>query len=199
VFLEKNGAKLRFRLIAPQAGPPVEPFYISETKITNALYSSGESTPVVNVTAIQAREFAKSLGGDIPSADEWDHASGFFDQQGQSTLTLPPGRAWIDKPAPGPVKRINAEADVNRYGLLDMAGNGREWTRTILTTSGEKRDLADSQLAGSDKLILRGRNFTLDRPLSFAILEKERTSQPQAATPTVGSPYTSFRVVLKLP
>ena len=97
------------------------------------------------------------------------------------------------------MKRINAEADVNRYGLLDMAGNGREWTRTILTRSGEKRDLASTPLGETDKLILRGRNFTLDRPLSYAILEKERTSQPQAATPTVGSPYTSFRIVLKLP
>jgi serine/threonine protein kinase len=200
VFAEKNGVKVRFRLIAPQSGPAVEPFYISETKITNKLYSDGDETPVVNITAMQARDFAQSaFGGDLPSAEEWDHAAGFFDQQGQATPTLSPGRAWIDKPAPGPVKRTTTEADVNRYGLLDMAGNGREWTRTVLAQSGTQRDLSAAPLADTDKLILRGRNFTLDRPLSFAMLEKERTTQPQAATPTVGSPYTSFRVVLKLP
>jgi formylglycine-generating enzyme required for sulfatase activity len=197
VFVEKNGEKVRFRLIAPQSGP--EPFYIGETKITNKLYSGGDDTPVVYLTAIQARDFAQNtFGGNLPSADEWDYASGVFDQQGQATPTLSPGRAWVDKPAPGPVKRATG-ADVNRYGLLDMAGNGREWTRTVLTRSGEKRDLSTGALADTDKLILRGRNFTLDRPLNFEILEKERASQPQAATPTVGSPYTSFRVVLKLP
>jgi serine/threonine protein kinase len=195
-----RGEKVRFRLVAPQTGPAVPPFYISETKITNRLYSGGDDTPVVNVTAFQAREFAqKTFGGDLPSDDEWDHAVGFFDPHDQLTPTLPPGRAWVDKPDPGPVKRPTPEADVNRFGLLDMAGNGREWTRTVLTRTGEKRDLAAGPLADTDKLILRGRNYTLDRPLSFAILEKERATQPQAATPTAGSPYTSFRVVLKLP
>jgi serine/threonine protein kinase len=199
VFVKKDGVTIRFRLIAPQSGPSVGPFYISETKITNKLYSGGEDAPVMNVTALAAREWAqKTFGGDIPSADEWDHAVGFFDQQGQATPTLPPGRAWIDKPAPGSVKRPAAEADVTRYGLLDVAGNGREWTRTVITRNGERRDLSAAPLAGTDKLILRGRNYTLDRPLSYAILGEERT-QPHAATPTVGSPYTGFRVVLPLP
>ena len=202
VVCEKGGGLVRFRLIAPQSGPPVVPFYILETKVTNRLYLGGpdDDAPVVNVTALLARDFAeKVFGGDLPSEDEWDHAAGLFDQQGQSAPTLSPGRAWIDKPAPGPVKRPNAEADINRYGLLDMAGNGREWTRTVLTRTGSRRDLTAGPLADTDKLILRGRNYTLDRPLSFAILEKERTAQPQAATPTAASPYTGFRVVLPLP
>src|SRR5207249_11351336 len=99
------------------------------------------------------------FNGDLPSADEWDHAAGFFEQHEQPGPTVPPGRAWIDKPTPGPVHRAGAEADVNRFGLLDMAGNGREWTRTIITQAGEKRDLAAAPLAEGDKLILRGRNF----------------------------------------
>jgi hypothetical protein len=200
VVFDKGGEKVRFRLIAPQTGPAVAPFYISETKITNKLYSGGDDTPVMNLTALLAREFATSVfGGDLPSEDEWDQAAGYFDQQGQPTPTLAPGRAWIGKPSPGPVHRPTAEADLNRYGLLDMAGNGREWTRTVYTRTGERRDLAAGPAAADDKLILRGRMYTLDRPLSFAILKYEREHQPQAATPTVGSPYTSFRVVLKLP
>ena len=54
-------------------------------------------------------------------------------------------------------------------------------------------------LADTDRLILRGRMFTLDRPLTYAILKHEREEQPQTAPATVGSPYTGFRVVLKLP
>jgi hypothetical protein len=198
VSAEKSGEKVRFRLIAPQLGPPVEPFYISETKITNKLYSGGDDTPVVNVSGLDAQAFAqKEFEGDLPSADEWDHAAGLFDQQGQPTPTLPPGRAWIFEQAPGPVHRTGAKVDVNRYGLLDMAGNGREWTRTVIARDGQTRDLSAAPLSPTDKLILRGRMFTLDGPLTYAILAKERAAQPQAATPTEGSPYTGFRVVLK--
>jgi serine/threonine protein kinase len=200
VFVEKGTEKVRFRLIAPQLGPPVDPFYISETKITNKLYSGGNDAPVMFVTALEARAFAqKEFGGDLPSEDEWDHAAGLFDQQGQPTPTLAPGRAWIHRGEPGLVHRTGTEVDVNRYGLLDMAGNGREWTRTVLARDGQRRDLATGPLTDTDKLILRGRRFTLERPLSYAILEKERTAQPQAATPTEKSPYTGFRVVLNLP
>jgi hypothetical protein len=206
VVAEKGGEKVRFRLITASPGPPVPPFYVMESKVTNRLYAAAgkearltlpaqpepvnDLAPVVNVTAFEAREFAqKVFGGDLPSADEWDHAAGFFDQRGQATPTLPPGRAWVGKPTPGPVKRANP--DVNRYGLLDMAGNGREWTHTIFIG-------IDPQVK-TEKFILRGRMFTLERPLSYTIMEKERTGQPQAATPDVGSPYTSFRVVLPLP
>jgi serine/threonine protein kinase len=200
IVYARGAERVRFRLIAPQSGPPVEPFYISETKITKKLYSGGDDTPAVNLTGLDARVFAATaFGGDLPSADEWDHACGFFDQQGLPTPTLSPGRAWIDRADPGPVKRAAGEADVNRFGLCDMAGNGREWTRTILTQNKERRDLQAAPLADGDKLILRGRNYALDRPLSFAILETERATQPQAATPTGASPYTGFRVVLKVP
>jgi hypothetical protein len=182
----------------------------------------------MNVPGVTARTFAQTeFNGDLPSEDQWDHAVGYFDQRGRAVPTLPPGRAWIGKAAPGSVHRGAEECDSNQYGLLDMAGNGREWTRTIYSrgalatsagalatsagalatsagadatpTKGEKRDLATSSLTATDKLVLRGRMFTLERPLSYAIIEMERTRQPQTATPTVGSPYTGFRVVLSLP
>ncbi|MCI0699927.1 MAG: bifunctional serine/threonine-protein kinase/formylglycine-generating enzyme family protein [Planctomycetia bacterium] len=216
VVVEKSGKQVRFRLITANTGPSIAPFYIMESKVTSWFYSTAgkefgfllpaqpaadaTSEPVMNVTALEARDFAvKVFGGDLPSADEWDHAAGVFDQGGQSTPTLPPGRAWIGMPVPGSVNRAERFADINRFGLLDMAGNGREWTRTVLTRSGEKRELGSVPLADTDKVILRGRNYTLDRPLTFAILNHERTQQPQVALPNIPSPYTTFRVVLPLP
>ena len=206
VVCEKGGEKVRFRLITPQSVPHVAPFYISETKVTNKVYLGGpdDNVPVMNVGGDIARDFAvKVFGGDLPSEDEWDYAAGYFDQQEQPIPTLPGGHAWIDQPAPASVLRTIPEPDINRYGLRDMAGNGREWTRTAFSRVGERRDLTRGDLndkpAETEKLILRGRMYTLDRPLSYKMLETERGKQPQTATPTVGSPYTSFRVVLPLP
>jgi serine/threonine protein kinase len=197
IAMEHAGTRLRFRLIAGQGGAMSEPFYISESKITNKLFNGGDDTPAMNVNALRAREFAKSaFGGELPTAEEWDIAAGFYDQQGQIGPTLSPGRAWVGHATPGLVNRELNDADVNRYGLLDMAGNGREWTRTILTRTGERKTLGDAELSESDKLILRGRSYTLDRALTFGTLEHERTTQPQAATATVPSAYTGFRVVL---
>lgn len=51
----------------------------------------------------------------------------------------------------------------------------------------------------TEKVILRGRSFTLDRPLSYKMLEVERTTQPQTQFANVPSRYTGFRVVLTVP
>ncbi|HEY1191858.1 MAG TPA: protein kinase [Gemmata sp.] len=205
VFAERNGERVRFRLVTGQPGPPVAPFYISETKVTKKQYATGDDTPAVDLTAGEARAFAhRTYGGDLPTADEWDHAAGFHDQQGLVGPTQATGRAWIEQPAPGPVKR-GENSDMNALGLHDMAGNGREWTRTVLgpfrdNKPGNRRDLdPKDQPAEGEKVILRGRNFAADRPLDFKSLELERDRQPRAATATVRSPYTGFRVVLKVP
>lgn len=205
VFVARNGERVRFRLITGQPGPAVAPFYIAETKVTKKQFASGDDTPAVNVTASEARAFArKAFGGDLPTADEWDHAAGFHDPRELTGPTPPTGRAWIAQAAPGPVKR-GAESDLNQFGLLDMAGNGREWTRTVLGAAkdgrlGPRRDLGpDDSPSEGEKVILRGRNFSADSPLNFKMLEVERDRQPQAALATVASPYTGFRVVLKVP
>ena len=200
VFVEKAGGRVRFRLIT---GPSVAPFYIMETKVTNKLYSGGDDAPVMNISAADARAFAlKEFGGDLPTALQWDHAAGYFAHDRGDEAPLFTGAAWLGKDVPGPVTR--AAGDVNRFGLLDMGGNGREWTRTALPPFaggklGELRDLGrNDQPGASEKLILRGRSYTLDRPLTYALLKNEITFQPQAANGTA-SPFTGFRVVLPLP
>ena len=111
VFVEKGGEKIRFRLIAPQSGPQVAPFYISEAKVTNRLYLGGpdDNVPVMNVTALMARDFAnKVFGGDIPSEDEWDHAAGYFEPD------RPPGLTLVARAARGTTTRHRDRFTVQR-------------------------------------------------------------------------------------
>ncbi len=204
VIIERGGEKVRFRCILASQGMFGSIFYVMETKVTNKLYSGGDDKPAVNVTAADARAFAlKTFGGDLPTAFQWDHASGFYEHKGGDAVPLFTGLAWLDKDTPGSVKRT--APDVNLFGLLDMGGNGREWTRTVLPPFangklGETRDLVWNDLPGAkEKLILRSRSFTLDRPLTYALLKNEINVQPQAALATEASPITGFRVVLPLP
>ncbi|MDY3560026.1 protein kinase [Gemmata sp. JC673] len=199
VTAQHHGKAVRFRLISGPPGPPVA-FYISETKVTNAEYrAGGDDTPVVNVTATDAQAFARSaFNGSLPTAEEWDHAAGFYEQQGQEGPTRRSGTPWVNRATAGPVRRPGG-ADISYSELLDMAGNGREWTRTVLNdgSGNDVRDVASP--TGTEKVVLRGRNFALDRPLTFKMLEAERTIQPLTAPANRPSPFTSFRVVLKVP
>ncbi len=92
---------------------------------------------------------------------------------------------------------MNAGTDINHFGLRDMAGNGREWTRMILMGAGE-REIGPAPLTATDRIILRGWGYTLSRGLTFDMLKYEQTT-PWAQFATVRSPYTSFRVKIPLP
>ncbi len=91
---------------------------------------------------------------------------------------------------------------MNEFGLIDMAGNGREFTRMIQTKPGEPaREVVGGSvepLAATDSVILRGRNFTLSNGLTFSTIKYEHTT-PQRQFATARSPYTSFRVVMPVP
>jgi serine/threonine protein kinase len=201
--------KVRFWLIGGgQGSHPVDPFYIMESKVWNALYrlggseppaksdENGPDCPVTDITAEQAARFAKiAFEGKLPSPDEWDHAAGYYRRPRPDSLTHPGGspRVHIAKPRPthGTVER----PDVSVFGLRDMAGNGREWTRGVLKSA----KIVESDTPGpTDFVILRGRNFTLEDGLTFGDLDYQQTT-PQTQFAGKGSQYTSFRVMIPLP
>lgn len=198
VAVKVGNETVRFRLI--NAGPT--PFYIMESKVWNRLAqaggqtppptseSNGANAPVTEVTAEEARRFAESLGGRLPMPEEWDHAAGLGLVTGREDVTNPGGLPRIKLAKPASTHGPEAGTDLNHFDLRDMAGNGREWTAARATTVNPR---ADAEL-----VILRGRNYTLSRGLTFEMLKYEQHT-PQTQFASARSPYTSFRVVLPLP
>jgi hypothetical protein len=105
---------------------------------------------------------------------------------------------------PAPTHGPKGGDDVNQFGLRDMAGNGREWTRAVLVQRGQPpqlRRVDDSHFAPGDLVVVRGRNYThaADRPLTYAMIKRERDADPQTQFAGKPNEYTGFRVVVPLP
>lgn len=198
VIANHQGEAVRFRLIAPGTIPP---FYISQSKVWNKLYGSAgpPNVPATRMTANDAAAFAASLGGRLPTPTEWDHAAGLYDRQGLDRPLKAGGMARIKIAEPEPTHGEGAELAENQFDLIDMAGNGREWTAAVLPGFGQAPRIIDGASFGAkDLAILRGRNYTLPTPLTYAILEAEE-KDPQTQFAGAASPYTSFRIVLPAP
>ncbi len=202
VTITAGSETLRFRLIPGGSPGDVKPFYISEYKVWVGLYRAAEplkppdsDEPQMNLTAIQAAAFAKKLTrgeGSLPTPEQWDHASGLYRAPTLSTAGSSPV-VGVAKPADTRIK----PTDSNDVGLQDMAGNGREWTRGIFLVKGQPYTIADA-FAPEDRVVLRGRNFTLPTPLTIEKLKFDQTD-PQAPFAGKASPYTGFRIVLPVP
>jgi formylglycine-generating enzyme required for sulfatase activity len=217
VVVRTGNHDVRFRLVTPVGGPTVRPFYIMESKVWNALFrdvvavqpeseKNGPDAPVTFVTAEEAATFAWAAFGEtcrLPTPDEFDHAAGLYTVKDRNEVTRPGGRPRVRIARPESTHGPQSGADVNEFDLLDMAGNGREFTNRLLTRPDEApREVvggSTTPLASTDVVILRGRNFTLSTGLTFQDLRDEQTKLTQRQFVTARSPYTSFRVVLPLP
>jgi serine/threonine protein kinase len=207
VQAEVHGQTVLFRHHKP-AGDPLG-YYIAQTKVNNAAFyrddpdakPGGRNAPAMNMTADQAMGFIRQhfsgANGRLPTPDEWDDAAEF-------NPALPSGDVSVGKP------RVNLKApcdpradglvDDTKLGLIDMAGNGREWTCGVITKLGSPPQVVpkpDGAFAADQLLALRGRNYTLKDGLTFTQLADEvkgNTLQRQLAG--TASPYTGFRIVL---
>jgi hypothetical protein len=65
----------------------------------------------------------------------------------------------------GPMEVGTAGHDISRYFCRDMAGNGREWTRSI--SLDESRFVPLAKPLREDQVVLRGKSFTHTRPYEF--------------------------------
>jgi formylglycine-generating enzyme required for sulfatase activity len=150
--------------------------------------------PVFRVTPTEAACFAIWLGGALPSTEEWDRADGFSKQRSSKskfTGKLPPIGFAVNRTADGPMPVGAAFEDVNKIGVRDMNGNGKEWTRTL--ESGDPRTVPIETPPFSGDVLLRGVRYT-SMVGSIKEIVSDRGSLGYGA---VADPEIGFRVMLR--
>jgi serine/threonine protein kinase len=197
---------VRFRLI-----PASPPFFIMESKVWNGLYRAagkephgpepgGPNAPVVRISANEAAAFAAGLGGRLPTPQEWDHAAGLY-ASGVTAPTRTGGKPRVGLREPAPTHGAKADDnDVNEFDLLDMAGNGAEWTRAVIEPGSPPQiTLIDGpRFQAGQLVIVRGRDYMLGSGLTLDTLKYEQTV-PQTRLAEKAPRDTGFRVVLPAP
>jgi len=181
---------LTFRLVVPPT--PRKPFYLLKSKVSvgqvraadaGAAVGSEDSLPAFNLTAATAERLAGLIapGGRLPSAEQWDAALMTDYPSGAAPLTIAGAAPHVNAAAP---RSTSVESDKSHAGLIDMTGNGREWTSTSLGIP--------------DRRVLRGRAFNLPTPLTLKTIAYEAT-EPHSQLADRPSLFTGFRIVLELP
>ncbi len=134
-----------------------------------------DELPVFQVNVLEAHCFARwlcSKGGQLPTVEQWDKASG--KDSGAAEIYRPGseltrGDVAVKPHADGAMAVGSAKRDISPFHCRDRAGNGREWTRTL---SGSRvLDPPKSPAPGEDLnlvwVCLRGQSFDADAPFRF--------------------------------
>lgn len=234
IVCERHGLTIPFRLVDSRR---TGPFYMMENKVTNGVFArfaaenptavSGGSWqrgacgaredlgvkgrdeyPVYRVTCVQAALCARWLGGQLPSADEWDEAAGRYtatkDKPHEPTAgpfkpfddSIPTNeQVAVNRGGEGPLPAGSAPHDISSpYGFRDMAGNGAEWTRSPRDAT--EKFVPDEGTESHELLamILRGRSYLNPDPLHYQDLEDQLQGEARRATEEDCD--IGFRVVL---
>ncbi len=123
-----------------------EPFWLDRTEVTQgdferlggvagrASYFSGDQRPVERITWFEARDFCALRGGRLPTEREWEYAA-----RGPDSWIYPWGDAliadnavWNRSTSEGTASVGSRPAGVSWVGALDMSGNVREWTSSLI-------------------------------------------------------------------
>jgi serine/threonine protein kinase len=162
--------------------------------------------PVFDVTVEDASAFAEWLGGKLPTEEQWDKAAGRYEtprlSEGPYRGKWVKGRTDIAFQREEPVAVGTADGDRSEpFGCRDMAGNGFEWTRTLLRGRGTV-PLKGRLPTLEDLVLLRGRSFDskYDWPLRYDDLDKEeKEDRPLGIGYQNTWPDLGFRVVIEQP
>jgi formylglycine-generating enzyme required for sulfatase activity len=97
---------------------------------SDALGVDNNDWPALRMTAAEAAVLAEWLGGKLPTPKQWIAAAG-IDAGKYAPFELPPEKVARNRSnGPAPVKSF--PEDLSIHGVFDVAGNGREWTRSFV-------------------------------------------------------------------
>jgi len=184
-------------------------FYIDRTEVSNAAYArfcqakqhplpkgfdnAHPDYPVVNVTYVEAQEFAAWAGKRLPEALEWEKAARgsdgraypWGDQAQASNANV------ADNPAsPKAVLAVNStEAGKSPCGALNLTGNVFEFVHEMKTPSAEAvrrfaKLVSPPPTATDPWYTIRGGAF--DRPLAFGVAYEWSSIPANYAAPDIG-------------
>jgi formylglycine-generating enzyme required for sulfatase activity len=150
------------------------------------------------VVAEDAAQFARWLGGELPTAKQWDKAAGRFEEQPGAGPFLTPydlAKGEIAVGRNNPMPRGTALKDRSRFGCRDMAGNGIEWTSTMFGDDPSVRTANLNRPDAFEGICVRGRGYASPRPFHFedAVKDGGGSLPPRDVQEHIG-----FRVVLEL-
>jgi len=122
-----------------------------------------ERHPVSHVNFAQAQAYAKWAGKRLPTEAEWEWAA-----RGPQAFLYPWGDEFVVRNAnvfgsgrsTGPAPVSACETDVSPFGVMDMAGNVREWTDTRFAPYPGSKALSTLFRAGDR--VVRGGSYRLD-------------------------------------
>jgi formylglycine-generating enzyme required for sulfatase activity len=156
----------------------------------------------MNVTAKDAYRFAGWLGGNLPSEDEWNKAAGLYEpNKGKGPFNDKVPIKEEDRTQfglnrseqEGPIPVGTGALDISEpFKLHDMAANGKEWTRSVADF--RNKEVGKSGLTDRDRVLLRGRDYRRDDPLTYAEMQNPVKTESQGPNETM--PWTGFRVVI---
>lgn len=215
-----------------------QPFYIMKHKVTNGVFAEYArfaklpadhpwtlganfigldlgiagmyvDYPVFRVSMDEAHTCAVWLGGQLPTARQWDRAGGFSGDKSAGPYK-PGAEKWNEKANPkgfalshvGPMRVGDANLDESPTGCRDMASNGYEWYRTVSRKPPEGiEEGLDASLPpeGNVWICTRGMSyeeaspFTFDRTLDFNFQRLDDKRMPKYYA------TVSFRVVVEIP
>ena len=114
-------------------------FWMGETEVTRAQWQAvmgdapaADRRPIDGVSWFDADQFTKALNNAVPglaarlpTEAEWEYACRAGSPEAFCGGPQPEPGEWLEQPGKGP--REVAKGMANRFGLLDMHGNVREW------------------------------------------------------------------------
>lgn len=194
-------------------------FYIMEDKVWVGLFrkfadanptaitrpkwnrEAADRLPALGVAVLDAFRFASDgLGGNLPTVEQWDKASGLREaQRGEGPYAGRWDEANRLRIAVGglaqPLPVGEASDDKSPFGCHDMAGNGQEWTRNL---AGNKQMVPVENPSPEDYVQLRGHSFGSPEPLKYKDLEARAGQETIGMFPYLRSkPDIGFRVVIE--